>query len=267
MIHYSRLIGGCKMRPTHLERISNSYNKKHASDFSRKTAEKKYLEPWGLSLMEVPPTEFSNTNVPLSKDDELSLFRSLHFVKYRLKKAYRAKQRERYYKIYLAMRNRGIACNWPLVPACIKLHLRRTPPGIDMANLFEQGYFALMSAGDGFDPWLGWKLSTYACTAIRRSFFRHKKEIHVEPIDMIFGVSSPSKDEQEEWAVEQLTKILNSDFLTEKEKAIISMRFYDNLTLDKVGRKLGMSKERARQIQHATIAKLKEQLQLQIDRF
>ena len=261
-------------RPTHLERVSNSYNKRHASDFARKTSEKKYLAPWGLSLLKVPPKEFGNTNIPLSRDEEMNLFRSLHFVKYRLKKAYQQKQRERYYKIFLAMRNRAIVCNWPLVASLVKKHLSRTPPGVDIASLFEQGYFALLAAGDGFDPWRRVCLSTYACTSIQRSFYRHRKTLPTELIDMATDVFTPStdEDEDEEWAVEQLTQILDSDLLDEREKKIISMRFgcygyNDNLTLKEAGEQLGMTRERARQIQHIAIAKLRTNLQLQIDGF
>lgn len=264
------------MKCSHIEKVSNLYNKRHASDFARKSSEKKYLEPWGLSLKTVPPLEFGNTAESLSANQQFRLFSALHFVKYRLKKARQQKQRERYYKIYLAIRNRGIACNFPLVPSCVKKHLKRTMHGVDVdiAYLFEQGYTALIAVSDGFDPWYGCRFSTYACTAIKQSFYRRRKRIPIESIDIAATVPSPSRDadEEEAWWVEQLIEILNSDFLTERERKIIAMRFgcygnKDNLTLKAAGQQLGMSKERVRQIQHASITKLKTHLLLQVDSF
>ena len=95
-----------------------------------------------------------------------------------------------------------------------------------MAYLFEQGYFALLSAADGFDPWYGWRLSTYACNAIKKSFYRQRKTLSMEPLDTIISTAAPDEtDEDAEWLAENLGKILQTDLLDMREKTILTRRF------------------------------------------
>ena len=54
---------------------------------------------------------------------------------------------------------------------------------------------------------------------------------------------------------EFIDKIL--DTLLEREKKVIIYRFYDELSLDQTGKKLGVSRERIRQIEHKAIRKLR----------
>jgi RNA polymerase sigma factor (sigma-70 family) len=184
-------------------------------------------------------------------------------MKYKLKKAKRAKQR--YLGIYLALRNRGVSANWLLVPNCIEKHTRRFDRA-DLPHLMERGNIALISSVDCFDPWRGYCFSTYACNAILKSFLHKPYALPAKPIDeKISDQLGTATDDSTELWIERLKRILNTPCLSPRERECLAYRFgcfeYEQkLTLQEVAAIWGVTKERVRQIQLEALSKLKEGL-------
>lgn len=256
----------------YVERIVEKYNRKHVTAFVRKNAEQKFLGPFGLRFRASPSFAFGNSTILLDPKEEFRLFTALHFMKYKLKKSRR--HRDRYFDIYIALRNRGISANWALVPNCIEKHTRRFSYA-DLPTLMEKGNEALIAAVDCFDPWMGFRFSTYGCNAILKSFLR-KPSVSptTSPIDDKLSDALADKrvdDNQELW-LERLETIMRLHLLAHREKEVLMYRFgcfghkIDNdkgrLTLEEVAQKWNVTKERVRQIQVEALRKLREKLSI-----
>jgi RNA polymerase sigma factor (sigma-70 family) len=152
----------------------------------------------------------------------------------------------------------------------------------DFADMVSEGNMALMRAVDKFDCERGFKFSTYACRAILKAFSRYgmkatkyrqrfpaeydptlEKSDHLETLRTIH---------KQESADEVRHIVLNNDAnLSDMECEVIRHRFglnkeanprtRKNLTLEQVGKIIGVTKERVRQIQNKALAKIKVTLE------
>lgn len=152
----------------------------------------------------------------------------------------------------------------------------------DFADMVSEGNMALMRAVDKFDCGRGFKFSTYACRAILKAFSRYgmkatkyrqrfpaeydptlEKSDHLETLRTIH---------KQESADEVRHIVLNNDAnLSDMEQEVIRHRFglnkeanprtRKNLTLEQVGKIIGVTKERVRQIQNKALAKIKVTLE------
>ncbi len=216
----------------------------------------------------------------LTPDDEILLFKQLHFSGYKLSTIYkRASARptrklrdefSRWVQRYNLIRTRVIEANLGLVYDMIG---RTRFEALDRDELTSEGMMALLRAADTFDPWRGFRFSTYACNAIIRAFSRaalmdSKRRSKVAgPYDVEFERSDAletSRTDQQALFTERLGQILDLDNadLTDVEKNVLARRFpFDDdkprLTLEDIGRRMRVSKERVRQIQLSAIAKLR----------
>ncbi|BAM02456.1 sigma-70 family RNA polymerase sigma factor [Phycisphaera mikurensis] len=157
---------------------------------------------------------------------------------------------------------------------------RRLPSGhVDYPEMISEGNMALLRGIDKFRVDKGFKFSTYACRAILKAFSR--TGIKASKIKSLFPVGfepdyersnhSAEKNAAEERAcVEEVRRIYedNAADLSEIELSVVEKRFsFDdpdrekNLTLQQVGKMVGLTKERVRQIQIGAMAKIRETLE------
>jgi RNA polymerase primary sigma factor len=216
--------------------------------------------------------------------EEVLRFKQLHYCAYRLSQLYRqavksyrpsinkeyAKWVERYHNI----RQRLIDANLGLVYDLIG---RSRFNMLDRDEMASEGMMALLRAVDTFDPWRGYRFSTYACNAILRAFSRaalrdsRRRSTLSAPFDPEFEKSDlpeTQRAESEMLYLERLGDIMkdNRAELSTVEREVLSKRFPrieddERLTLDRIGRQMRVSKERVRQIQLAALHKLRKAIE------
>ena len=146
---------------------------------------------------------------------------------------------------------------------------------VDFGELVSEGNMALLRAVEKFDIGRGFKFSTYACRAILKAFSRiaMKNSRYRQAFPTEFDPTMEKSDYQEsrradveQDAVEELQRIIgeNRAQLSDVEKQVIQARFAVNrgedaaaMTLEEVGRVIGVTKERVRQIQNKALEKLR----------
>jgi len=146
---------------------------------------------------------------------------------------------------------------------------------MDEDELLSEGMMALARAIEKFNPWLGFRFSTYACNAILRMIYRcrrrnlsrlqHESVSFVESKFIKDNWLDTSRIEESSLYVERLGKILSEGTtnLTRIEECVLTQRFLgtDKRTLAAVGQRMNFSKERIRQIEKAALAKLRTALE------
>ncbi len=213
--------------------------------------------------------------------EENLLFRQLHYCSYRLSKLYKSAHRRLTPKVkreystwvdrYNQIRTRLIEANLGLVYDLIG---RSRFESLERDEMTSEGMMALLRAADTFDPWRGYRFSTYACNAILRAFSRaalmdsKRRGRIVGPYDVEFEKSDAlemNHIDQRDLFAERLRRILRLDNadLTDVEKSVLARRFpfeygRERETLEDIGKEMRVSKERVRQIQLSALAKLRK---------
>jgi RNA polymerase sigma factor (sigma-70 family) len=152
---------------------------------------------------------------------------------------------------------------------------KRTRLGdVDFAEIVSEGNMALLRAVDKFSVDRGFKFSTYACRAILKAFSRTAMKASKHRTR--FPVEFEPDMEQSDWAdrrrdaieddcIDELKAIVDRNLadLSSVEQTVIRRRFNwqqneeSGLTLEEVGKIIGVTKERVRQIQNKALAKIR----------
>ena len=157
-----------------------------------------------------------------------------------------------------------------LVVSIAKRHSAQTD---NFFELLSDGNMSLMRAVEKFDYSRGNKFSTYASWAIMKNFARsipeekHRRERYVTGNEELFDVApgQPHRRAGDAWPrAEQATHKVNRllEYLDPREREIIRMRAgldsaHEGMTLEKIGEKLGITKERVRQLNVRAMKKLR----------
>ena len=145
---------------------------------------------------------------------------------------------------------------------------------VDFAEVVSEGNMALLRAVDKFNVDRGFKFSTYACRAILKAFsrtamkanrHRTKFPVEFEPDLEKSDWADKRRDQVEEDCIDELKAIVDRNLadLSTVEETVIRRRFnWDqtddaSLTLEDVGKIIGVTKERVRQIQNKALAKIR----------
>jgi RNA polymerase primary sigma factor len=237
---------------------------------------------------DAPPELVSNYEMPLlTKDQEQHQFRKMNYLKYSAAKLLQemtlpsglinyAKLRvealdqiEAHLKEANKVKEMLIRCNMRLVTSIAKRHAGQAE---NFFELLSDGNMSLMRAVEKFDFSRGNKFSTYASWAIMKNFARSipdektRRERFVTGNEEIFDAAEDKRTDEQEClaAAEQATAKVNRllEFLEPREREIIRMRAgldngADGMTLEKIGEKLGITKERVRQLNVRAMKKLR----------
>jgi len=145
---------------------------------------------------------------------------------------------------------------------------------VDFAEVVSEGNMALIRAVDKFNVERGFKFSTYACRAILKAFsrtslksnrYRTRFPVEFEPDLEKSDWSDRRREQIEAECIDELKTIVDRNLadLSNVEQTVIRRRFNwqeaeeTPLTLEEVGKIIGVTKERVRQIQNKALAKIK----------
>ncbi len=219
----------------------------------------------------------------LKTDEEKTLFLQLNFARYKTGQIRHSLLNQspwtkktvlellEWNKRQLHARSQIVTANMGLVLAMAK---KVDFPGVEFTDLISEGSMALLRASDKFDFGRGFKFSTYACRAIFKGFSRTAKQnyryrrrfpaqwdIALEKDDHLDLLRAEDHNN----GVDEVRMIFKDNIadLSRVEQSVIEMRFSlkpkqtKPLTLKQVGDKLGLTKERIRQIQNKALAKMR----------
>jgi RNA polymerase primary sigma factor len=237
---------------------------------------------------DAPPELFSNYEMPLlTKDQEQHLFRKMNFLKHQAAKMLEqiklpsglinyAKLRvelldqiEAHLQEANQIKELLIRCNMRLVTSIAKKHSGQAE---NFFELLSDGNISLMRAVEKFDYSRGNKFSTYASWAIMKNFARsipdekNRRERFVTGNEEIFDAAEDRRTDETEClaAAEQASAKVNRllEYLEPREREIIRLRAglengADGMTLEKIGERLGITKERVRQLNVRAMKKLR----------
>ena len=236
----------------------------------RKSKAPKGLPPYLASLYEVPL---------LSREQEAHLFRKMNYLKClanrlrdRLDPA-RARtaeldEIERLQDEALAVKNQVIRANLRLVVSIAKRHVG---PSNNFFELVSDGNMSLIRAVEKFDYARGNKFSTYASWAIMKNFARtipeenYRRDRFVTGHEEMFEAAADNRTDEHEYesALKRMQEAVKGMLgrLDDRERRIIISRYGLNgaheQTLEQLGRELGITKERVRQIESRAQDKLR----------
>ncbi len=162
-----------------------------------------------------------------------------------------------------------INCNLRLVVNIAKKHSAQAE---NFFELMSDGNMSLMRAVEKFDYYRGFKFSTYASWAIMKNFARsipedkHRRERFVTGHEDLFDVAPDNRTDEfemlatQERATHSVNRLL--EYLEPREREIIRMRAGmdengKNVTLEEIGKKFGITKERVRQLNARAMSKLR----------
>lgn len=172
------------------------------------------------------------------------------------------------------IQGRIIQANLRLVVSIAKRHLR-SGRSQDLFELISDGNVALMRAVDKFDYARGFRFSTYASWAVTRHYARSLPEEYQHTdryqtgCDEMLSVTRDHRDDASDVEAVQdqrkstVAAVLGS--LDERERSVVELHFGlsgrdSGRTLEDIGRELGISKERARQLEQRALRKMKAAL-------
>ncbi len=148
-------------------------------------------------------------------------------------------------------------------------------------ELVSEGNLILLNAVDKFDVERGFRFSTYATHSIQRHFFRfiqrkQKQKLRETSVNTgVLSETTPDAEKESPLDSKLAEKLISKfdEYLDEREAAILRDRFGLNenkspATLKAVSERVGLSKERVRQLQIRAIEKLQDlaiQLKLRLE--
>jgi RNA polymerase primary sigma factor len=242
-----------------------------ADQASRRSRVPEGLPPYLKSLYELPL---------LSQEQERHLFRKMNFLKYRAHQlrevlepshctAGQLDEIERLQEDALSVKNQIIAANLRLVVSIAKKHVG---PTNNLFELISDGNMSLIRAVEKFDVGRGFKFSTYASWAIMNNFARTIPEERARRDRLVTGhddMFEAAPDDRGDIRQQESDHLRNQEIvrgmlgqLNDRERRILIGRYgiggADEQTLEQLGREMGVTKERIRQIEARAREKLRQ---------
>ena len=231
---------------------------------------------------DLPPYLQSLYRVPLlTPSRERALFLKFNFHKYQFVAARRrlepqfARARgldrlDAHLRKATATKNQIVQANLRLVVSVARKHLR---PGLSLMELVSEGNLTLMRAVEGFDVHRGHRFSTYATLALMKGFARSAPQMLAARLGGTGGGDETTRrlealpdarldsTRQQLFDREHVRHLLSR--LDDRERTVLLAHYglggpeAVSETYEQVGERLGLSKQRVRQIEQSALAKLR----------
>ena len=214
----------------------------------------------------------------LSRSRERALFLKLNYHKYQFVQARRrldpeaARHRglcvlESYLAKAAEVKNAIVRANLRLVVSIARKHLRGNAVGL--LELVSEGNITLMRAVDSFDVGRGHRFSTYATFALMKGFARSVPQMLTAARRAAAGDDEMLAQVPDRHGGGDVNRLVQRDEidrllsgLDARERSVVSAHYgldggVGGATYEQVGQRLGLSKERVRQIEQCALAKLR----------
>jgi RNA polymerase primary sigma factor len=253
-----------------------------AATFLGPMPEQPRMSPKSRVPAEVPPY-LANlyAGAPLlSREQETHLFRKMNYLKFRASNLRQTvdpahasepllDEIERLQEEALDVKNQLIGANVRLVVSIVKT---RVGPNKNFFEMVSDGNMSLIRAVERFDFSRGFKFSTYATWAIVNNFNRTMpvdkrwRDRFVTGFEELLDSAASHRPDEDEYEsdhrhTEQSVQAM-LDRLDDRERRILVSRYgiggANELTLTQLGKELGITKERVRQIQSRAENKLRK---------
>lgn len=218
-----------------------------------------------------------NSGADPARDDEQVLFKGLHACGYALAHLENGWSVGRHTgalkAIYSRILNELMKRNEALIYEMRnKTKISRS---LDPDDVASEGYWALYRSVVKFDPWRGFRFSTYSCTSIRRGFVRlvreRQKQFEIIGLMREHRTSSVFRPDKTSLVIgikiEQVMRALNDNRagLNDRERFVIEQRLLHHRDanteiLESIGKLFDVCRERVRQIEFNAVNKLRKSL-------
>lgn len=192
----------------------------------------------------------------------------MHYALWRMRRAETARERRKWKAAFLALRDRIVLGNQKLVFKAVRYRRAWTLLTDDLTG---EGHVVLINAVERYNPWLGVRFSTYAFTCLVRALVRSTKRrtgqdkrlVLQDQLALEGAAQEKLKERRDDLPLDLEHYFRDAHpLLTEREKLVLRMRFGIGsdaapLKLELIGERLGLSKERIRQVQVSALGKLR----------
>ena len=195
--------------------------------------------------------------------------RRMHYAAYRMAHSEGSRQTH-WQAIYLLYRYRIVRGNRKLIYRAVR---RWTPASAWAEDMIGDCQVVLIQAVAAYNPWMGIRFSTYAFTCLMRALSRLSQRHAADRLARSVPLEALPDGEPRDLSTEEIpaagTARLDEylreghELLSSREKMVLQRRFSldeqaKGGTLEQVGRELGLSKERVRQVQASALGKLRK---------
>jgi RNA polymerase primary sigma factor/RNA polymerase sigma factor len=199
------------------------------------------------------------------------LAKRMHYAAWRAASAPEGPKRSFWRSAYLSMRDRIVLGNRKLIYRAVR---RWSPDPMRADDMAGDCHLVLIQAVAAYNPWIGVRFSTYAFTCLMRALSRMSKKRAADrlarwlPLDSLpDGGPRASVDPEPPGLLPEVDALLRDGhtLLSQREKRVLARRFrldesHGGGTLEQVGKEMGLSKERVRQMQATALGKIREAL-------
>jgi RNA polymerase sigma factor (sigma-70 family) len=195
--------------------------------------------------------------------------RRMHYAAHRVHVSRRTVGVARWRRTYYAIRDRIVLGNRKLIYRAVR---RRMAACYMADDLIGDCHLVLIQAVAAFNPWFGTRFSTYAYTCLMRELAHAARRLTTDRLARALPLEALPDGEPDGYVPAEpppasqlrIDVFLQDDhpLLSPREKKVIAYRYslYEEgpcQTLETVGRAVGLSKERVRQVQLAALQKLR----------
>lgn len=209
----------------------------------------------------------------MSDEVTRNVAKRMHYAAWRVSRALTGREAARWRQRYYDCRDRVVLGNRKLTFRAVQKWSPASQLNDDMAGECQ---VVLIKAVAAFNPWLGIRFSTYAFTCLMRALSRLSQRQAADRLSRSLPLGSlpcgepcyAMSEEPSTTGIARLDEYLQAEhpLLTLREKTVLLRRYHFNEgvleteTLEQVGRALGLSKERVRQVQSTALGKLRAAL-------